>query len=71
MELFCEKVKDLLRPGNDNLKIAETPEEGVHVPDATQGGTTCRSRFVCTSLGLSIVLDTGQESDNFTPCSPL
>lgn len=37
MELYCEKVKDLLRPGNDNLKIAETPEEGVHVPDATQG----------------------------------
>jgi kinesin family protein 5 len=44
MELYCEKVKDLLKAGNDNLKIAETPEEGVHVPDATQGEFAAHGR---------------------------
>ena len=37
VELYCEKIQDLLHPGNDNLKIFETPDDGVSVQDATCG----------------------------------
>ncbi|KAH7820838.1 kinesin 2 [Monocercomonoides exilis] len=37
LEIYNEQVKDLLSkaPGSDNLKIHESPELGIHVPDLT------------------------------------
>lgn len=53
MELYCEKVKDLLKPGNDNLKITETAEEGVSVPDASQGGCAGHDLSASNHVSLS------------------
>jgi hypothetical protein len=34
VELYCEKVQDLLKQGSNDLKIYETTEDGVCVQDA-------------------------------------
>ena len=33
MEIYCEKVKDLLCPKNENLKVREHPVLGPYVED--------------------------------------
>jgi hypothetical protein len=42
VEIYCEKIQDLLNPKSDNLKITETTGEGVTLQDAT-GGRWSRS----------------------------
>ena len=34
--LFQETIRDLLSPGNDNLKVRESPSRGVWVQDLTE-----------------------------------
>jgi kinesin family protein 5 len=36
MEIYMERIKDLLEPTKDNLKIHEEKGKGVYVDDATE-----------------------------------
>jgi kinesin family protein 5 len=35
-EIYNEKIKDLLNPSKDNLKIHEEPTKGVYIQDITE-----------------------------------
>lgn len=36
IEIYCEKIKDLLDPAKDNLKIHEEKTKGVYIADVTE-----------------------------------
>ena len=36
VELYMEKIRDLLNPFNDNLKIYEDKEKGIYIADLTE-----------------------------------
>ena len=36
VEIYCEKIQDLLSPGKENLKIVELVGQGVCIQDVTQ-----------------------------------
>lgn len=37
VELYCERIQDLLDPAKVDLKISETADTGVKITDVTQG----------------------------------
>jgi hypothetical protein len=36
VEIYREKIRDLLNPGKDNLQIRQNAEQGVYIAEVTQ-----------------------------------
>ena len=55
IEIYCEKIKDLLDPENDNLKIREDKIEGVVIAGATEVYvTSCEEVFKVLEMGQAL-----------------
>jgi kinesin family protein 5 len=46
LEIYKETIRDLLSPGNDNLKVRESPSRGVWVQDLTEQFVTCEEDII-------------------------
>lgn len=45
-EIYCEKVRDLLNPSQDNLRLREAKGEGFIIPDVTEEMCENRERIL-------------------------
>jgi kinesin family protein 5 len=59
-EVYCEKIRDLLNPTQDNMKIRETKGEGLAIQDLTEVYCTNRE-------GVISIIETGK---SYRACAP-